>query len=52
MTFIDSQPDSLATLVTQGGSASSWGTGPSLDLSPLVQDGPKKVVLITEITVE
>lgn len=49
MTFIDTLPSKQADLLKgQGGG----GQGPHLDLSPLVANGPGKVVVITEVTIE
>jgi len=48
VTFIDTVPNKQADLLKdQGGDA-----GISLDLSPLVANGPGKVVLVTEVTIE
>jgi hypothetical protein len=48
VTFIDTLPNKQADLLKgQGG-----GGGMSLDLSPLIANGPGKVVLITEVTIE
>jgi hypothetical protein len=47
--FIDTIPNKQADLLKgQGGG----GGGMSLDLSPLIANGPGKVVLITEVTIE
>lgn len=48
MTFIDTVPNKQADLLKgQGG-----GGGISLSLSPLIANGPGKVVLVTEVTIE
>jgi hypothetical protein len=49
VTFIDTLPNKQADLLKgQGGG----GGGMSLDLSPLLANGPGKVVLVTEVTIE
>lgn len=49
MTFIDSVPNQIAGLLSSP--AISGGGGAQLDLSPLLVNGPGKVVLVTEVTV-
>jgi len=47
--FIDTLPNKQADLLRgQGGGSGSF----SLDLSPLIANGPGKVVLVTEVTIE
>lgn len=49
VTFIDTLPNKQADLLKgQGGGEQ----GPQLDLSPLIANGPGKVVVITEVTIE
>lgn len=47
--FVHSKPDPLAGIVT----IPQWpgSGGPSLDLTPLLQKGPGKVTLVTEVTI-
>jgi hypothetical protein len=47
--FIDTLPNKQADLLKGRGGGSG---GMSLDLSPLIANGPGKVVLITEVTIE
>jgi hypothetical protein len=49
VTFIDTIPNKQADLLK---GQAGGGEGMSLDLSPLVANGPGKVVLITEVTIE
>jgi hypothetical protein len=49
VTFIDTLPNKQADLLKgQAGGGQGW----SLDLSPLVANGPGKVVLVTEVTIQ
>ena len=50
VTFIDSVPDGLADLLSSPKNGEE-GSGAQLDLSPLLDNGPGKVVLVTEVTV-
>lgn len=52
MTFIDTIPNKQADLLKGQGGGGGGGGGLSLDLSPLIANGPGKVVLITEVTIE
>ena len=54
VTFIDTLPNKQAELLkSQGqGQEGKGGQEWSLDLSPLVANGPGKVVLVTEVTIE
>jgi hypothetical protein len=49
VTFIDTLPNKQADLLKR---QTGGGGGMSLDLSPLIVNGPGKVVLITEVTIE